>query len=164
MYSFGDYARHLERSLVIVKPELEVGLARVGEHTKVMAANYVGHELPEWAPLSEATVEGFRHPYGFWIEGKRELGFTGHESATDPLLRTGEMRESLDVSVEGLTQVVGSPDKVMLYQELGTHNALTGDIPPRPTISLAALRSLPYAGDVFGMLAMGLLAPGFKWR
>ncbi|MBV9984503.1 hypothetical protein [Bradyrhizobium sp.] len=148
MLSFGQYARHLERSLVIVKPELEIGLARVGEHTKVMAANYIGHELPEWKPLAPATVKE-----------KTELGYVGHVSATDPLLRTGANEQSIGVAVEGLTQAVGSPRKEFLYMEMGTDK-----VPPRPAIGLAAVRSLPYAGEVFGMLAMGLLAPGFRWR
>lgn len=162
MISFEDFAKHLEKSLVTVEPRLEIGLAVVGEHTKTMAAEYIGHELPEWAPLSEATLKGFRHPYGFWIKGKEELGFTGQESATDPLLRTGADRDSIAVSVEGLTQVVGSPSKIFLYQEMGTHNPVTGNIPPRPTISLAALRSLPYAADVFGEIAASLLNPTIK--
>jgi hypothetical protein len=51
---------------------------------------------------------------------------------------------------------------VFLYQEMGTHNPLTGDIPPRPTISLAALRSLPYAVEVFGKIAVAMLTPGMK--
>jgi hypothetical protein len=162
MISFEEFARHLETALVTVEPRLEVGLAAVGEHTKVMAAEYIGHELPEWKPLSEATLKGFRHPYGFWIKGKEELGYTGHDSATDPLLRTGADRDSIAVAVEGLTQVVGSPLKIFLYQEMGTHNAVTGNIPPRPSISLAALRSLPFAADVFGEIAVSLLTPGLK--
>ena len=46
------------------------------------AAEYVGHELPEWPPLAQATVDE-----------KTDLGYVGHVSATDPGLRTGEMRE-----------------------------------------------------------------------
>jgi hypothetical protein len=162
MMSFGEYAKFLERSIATTVPRLEVGLAALGEHTKTMAAEYIGHEMPEWAPLSEATLKGFEHPYGFWIKGKEELGFTGHESATDPLLRTGADRDSIAVSVDGLTQVVGSPSKIFLYQEIGTHNPLTGDIPPRPTISLAAKNSLPYAQEVFGEIAVSLLVPNYR--
>lgn len=162
MISFGEFAQHLERSIATIVPRLQAGLAEVGEHTKVMAAEYFGHEMPEWKPLSEATLYGFEHPYGFWIKGKYELGYTGHESATDPLLRTGATERSIEVAVEGLTQAVGSKSKILLFQELGTHNPLTGDIPPRPTVSLAALRSLPYAADVFGGIAASLLSPAYR--
>lgn len=146
MISFEQFARHLEQSLLTVEPRLEVGLAAVGEHTKVMAAEYIGNELPEWKPLADST-----------IAEKERLGYTGHVSATDPLLRTGANEKSIDVSVEGLTQAVGSPSKIFLYQEMGTHT-----IPPRPSISLAALNSLPYAKEVFGGIAVSLLVPGFK--
>jgi hypothetical protein len=162
MISFAEFARHLERSIVMAKPLIEVGLARLGEHTKTVAAEEFGHEMPMWEPLSEATLQGFRHPYGFWIKGKVELGYTGHISATDPLLRSGKTRDSLDVAVEGLTQAVGSPSKVMLWQEMGTFNSLTGNIPPRPAIAYAALHSLPYAAEVFGELAVSLLTPGLR--
>jgi hypothetical protein len=162
MISFAEFARHLERSIVMAKPLIEVGLARLGEHTKTVAAEEFGHEMPMWEPLSEATLSGFRHPYGFWIKGKVELGYTGHISATDPLLRSGKTRDSLEVAVEGLVQAVGSPSKVMLWQEIGTHNSLTGNIPPRPVLAHAALGSLPYAAEVFGELAVSLLTPGFR--
>jgi hypothetical protein len=160
MISLAEFARHLERAIATCEPMLDVGLAKVGEHTKAVAAEEFGHEMPMWEPLSQATVQGFRHPYGFWIKGKEELGYTGHISATDPLLRTGATERSIEVAVEGLTQAVGSPSKIMLWQELGTHNSLTGDIPPRPAIAIAAIASLPYAADVFGEIAVRLLTPG----
>lgn len=162
MIDFGDFAKFLENSARTCKPRLEIGLAKVGGHTQVMAAEYIGHDMPAWAPLSQATLQGFRHPHGFWIKGKIELGYTGHVSATDPLLRTGHLRDSIEVAVEGLTMAVGSKLKIALYQEMGTYNPLTGNIPPRPFIAPAALNSLPYAGEVFGTIAVSLLAPGAK--
>jgi hypothetical protein len=160
MISFKEFAEHLERAIEQSRPQIEIGLAKVGEHTRTMAAEYFGHEMPMWEPLSQATLKGFRHPYGFWIKGKQELGYTGHISATDPLLRTGATERSLGVKVEGLTMAVGSPSKIMLWQEMGTHNPITGDIPPRPVLGPAALASLPYAAEVFGELGVKLFTPG----
>jgi hypothetical protein len=162
MISLAEFAEHLERSLATAEPRLEVGLAAVGEHTKTVAAEEFGHELPMWEPLSYATLHGFRHPYGFWIKGKEELGYTGHISATDPLLRSGKTRDSIEVAVEGLTQAVGSASKVMLWQELGTHNSVTGGIPPRPVLAPAAIGSMPFAAEVFGEIAVSLLVPGYR--
>jgi hypothetical protein len=158
MISFKEFADHLGRAAAQCKPQLGVALAKVGEHTRTVAVEEFGHELFE--PLSSNTLYGFRHPYGFWIKGKVELGYTGHVSATDPLLRTGATARSIEVAVEGLTQAVGSASKIMLYQEMGTHNSLTGNIPPRPVIAKAAIGSLPFAKDVLGELAVNLLVPG----
>lgn len=146
MISIKEFSEHLERSLLTVEPRLEVGLAVVGEHTKVMAAEFIGHEMPEWKPLAESTVKE-----------KTKLGFVDHVSATDPLLRTGANERSIGVAVEGLTQAVGSPRKEFLYQEIGTSK-----MPARPSIALAAMNSLPFAEEVFGEVAMSLLDPTMK--
>lgn len=160
MISFAAFAQHLERATAQCVAQLEIGLAKLGEHTQTVAVEMFGHEMPMWEPLSANTLHGFRHPYGFWIKGKMELGYTGHISATDPLLRTGATERSIAVAVVGLTQAVGSPSKIMLYQEMGTHNSLTGNIPPRPVLAQAALGSLPYASDVFGDIGVKLMTPG----
>lgn len=160
MMSFAEFAAHLERAIALTKPTLEVGLAAVGEHTRTVADEYFGREMPMWEPLSQGTLHGFRHPYGFWIKGKVELGYTGHISATDPLVRTGATERSIEVAVEGLTQAVGSASKIMLWQEVGTHNSVTGGIPPRPVLGPAAIGALPFAHEVFGEIAVKLLTPG----
>jgi len=154
MISFGEFASMLERSAAELRPRLEIGLAKVGELTKTMAAEYIGHEMPEWPPLASSTVDE-----------KTRLGYVGHVSSTDPLLRTGEMRDSIELEVEGLAQAVGSKSKVALWQEVGTTpSAGHPGIPPRPFIGLAAQRSLPYAEDVFGEIAVRILAPADRVR
>ena len=82
MISFDQFARHLERALAQVKPRVEVGLAEIGAETKELAAEYIGHEMPQWAPLAEST-----------IAEKTRLGFTDQVSPTDPLLRKGLNRD-----------------------------------------------------------------------
>lgn len=157
--SFEQYAQFLERSArtsAVVKTR---ALSRVGDHAQNLAVHYIGHEMQEWAPLSDATMEGFMHPYGFWIKGKRELGYTGHESPTDPLLRTGHMRDSIRAEASDSQAVVGSDSQVAVWQELGTHNPLTGDIPPRPFLALSMRNSTDYAGEVFGEAAIEMLVP-----
>jgi len=146
MISLEQFGKALERAAAEVKPRLEIGLAKVGGLTQTLAAEYIGHELPQWPRLAERT-----------IEEKTRLGYVGHVSPTDPLLRTAANRDSISVAVEGLTQTVGSPRKEFLWQEMGTRK-----IPPRPAIAPAALASLPYAQDVFGEIAVSLLAPGSK--
>lgn len=160
MMSFGQFAAHLERALVELPVAVQGGLANVGEHAKTVAVEYIGREMPDWQPLSEATMQGFRHPLGFWVKGKVELGYTGQVSATDPLLRTGKLEHSISLSVEPMQVVVGSTDKVALWQELGTHNSMVGNIPPRPFLAPAMMGAGPFAGEVFGEIAVKLLTPG----
>ena len=159
MMGFGEYAAFLTRQAAACHTLLHAGLQEVGRLAQTMAVEYIGREMPEWAPLSDATLYGFRHPLGFWIPGKVSLGYTGQVSGTDPLLRTGKMRDSIEVDVTDLKLVLGSPYKVVLFQEMGTHNPLTGDIPPRPVLALAMKNSLEHAREVFGGIALAILVP-----
>lgn len=152
MISIEEFANHLELAAKSVRPRLEIALAKIGTSTQTVAAEYIGREMPEWAPLSEATLNGFRHPSGFWIPGKIELGFVGHVSATDPLLRTGANQESIGIEIEGLELIVGSPRKEFLWMEMGTKYA-----PPRPSIALAMQHGIEYSADVLGETAVKLL-------
>lgn len=159
MISFEQYAEFLKGSVRRVEGEKVRALARIGDHARVMAVEYFGHELPQWEELSSRTMYGFRHPYGFWIKGKEELGYTGQVSGTDPLLRTGKTRDSVRAESDASEMVLGSDENTMLWQEVGTHNPLTGDIPPRPVLALAMSRVRPYAEDVFYEAAVSLLVP-----
>lgn len=143
MMEFGELAKMLERSADRCRPALEADLVKIGGLTQAMAAEYIGHELPEWKPLAAST-----------IEQKRRLGFAGQVSATDPLLRTGALRDSIKVEHEGLEMAVGSALKEAAYQEVGTSR-----VPPRPYLALAAVRSLDYAGEKLGETAVSLLTP-----
>src|SRR5258707_11055252 len=108
-----QFEQALAAQITTVRPRLEVGLDKVGELASTMAAAYIGHYQGNWAPLAEST-----------IKEKAAAGF----AVPDPLLRTGEMQESIRHEVDPilLEMVVGSNDKTALYQELGTSR-----IPPR---------------------------------
>jgi hypothetical protein len=74
-----------------------------------------------WAPLAEAT------------QAERvNLGYT----PDDPLLREGDLRDSISREVGGLEAVVGSDSDIMVYQELGTDR-----IQPRAVLGPAAIRN-----------------------
>jgi HK97 gp10 family phage protein len=146
MMSFGDLAKHFERAAADVRPRLDVALAKIGEHAAIKAAEMIGHELPQWPPLAQSTVAE-----------KQQLGYVGHVSATDPLLRTGELRDSIRFEVEGLTVTVGSHEKIAAYHEFGTPR-----MPPRPFLAPAMLATFPYAEKVLEEAAVRLLTPGAK--
>lgn len=143
MISFEQYADFLAGSARRVEPVIHMGLARVGDHALSLAVEYVGHELPEWAPLSAG-----------YVTQKRREGFTGRISNTDPWLRTGETRDSLRAEVDGHEMVLGSPLDKALWNEVGTSRA-----PPRPLMALAVRNAMPYSADVFYEAAVVLLVP-----
>jgi len=145
--SFKQFAEKMERSAGESLTVIEGGVLTVTLAAAVMAKDLIGRENPEWAALAPST-----------IDEKARGGYLGRISATDPLYRTGEMRESIEGTVEGLTGVVGSTDKVALFQEMGTLRA-SGSVPPRPFLGLAMSRVYPVADRVFGLIGANLLSP-----
>jgi hypothetical protein len=156
MITLGEAAAWYRQAADTVEAELGALVVTVTATAVERAKGYIGHEQDEWAPLSGATIEGFRHAYGFWIPGKRELGYSPPDY--EPLLRSGQMRDSIEGVADGLTGIIGSADKVMLYQEMGTANALY-PIPPRPVLALALMNSVPDIVDGCGEVAVKILVP-----
>lgn len=109
--------RALSKAAAIVQSDAK---ARIG-HYQAEAGPF-----PAWDPLTDAT-----------IADKQRQGY----GVPDPLLRTGQMRESIDVSVSPDGFVVGSRDPIALYQELGTHGPNPAPdgyhVPPRPFLGPA---------------------------
>lgn len=136
MKSFGEFAKVLAKGAAELHTRLVVNLHEIGLHQQVIAAELIGHELPQWPPLADST-----------IKEKERLGYTGHVSATDPLLRTGENRDSIGFEVDPLEleQVTGSKRKEFLWMEMGTQGP--HPVPSRPSLAIAAVSSLPFAGD-----------------
>lgn len=66
-------------------------------------------------------------------------------SENDPLLRTGELRDSISREVHGHEAAIGSTSDVMVYQELGTDR-----IPPRPVLGPAAFKNKDRIEKVLG--------------
>ncbi|QEL18714.1 phage virion morphogenesis protein [Limnoglobus roseus] len=88
-----------------------------------------------WAELAESTLHG-GYANGIRFPGKIELGYATEEDHK-PLLRTGEMRDSIERKVTGNEGHVGSNSDIMVYQELGTAH-----IPPRSTLGGALVEKL----------------------
>jgi hypothetical protein len=139
MITTEQFEQALSASIKAIKPRLEIGLDKVGELASTMAAAYVGEYQEGWPVLAEAT-----------IKSKAAAGY----AVPDPLLRTGEMRDSIKHEVDPilLEVVVGSNDKRALFQELGTVH-----IPPRSFLGLALRNSLPFAAEIFGKIAVKVL-------
>lgn len=153
MKEFGSlraFSRHLQ-GLAATGPAVTNHLGHeAGEVVKAAAHAKFGEYQdgvggwPAWANLAERTVEE-----------RLRLGFT----PDDPLLRSGELRDSVTISQDGETTVVGSANSVMLWQETGTDRG----IPPRPVLGPAAFESRPKWSLA---IAAGVAAwvAGLNWR
>lgn len=142
--SLGEFGVYLLEAAAKEAVALELGLKKAAEHVEKVAKaefgeyqNAVG-SFPAWAELADAT-KADRVAKGF--------------GENDPLLRTGELRDSIDHRVAGLGAEIGSDDDVMVYQELGTEK-----MPPRPVLGPAAIRSEKAIQRILGEAAvLGIL-------
>jgi hypothetical protein len=126
-----------------------------------VSRGFIGHEIEGWAPLSPATMNGFYSPDAGWIKGKIELGYVNQISATDPLLRTGELRDSIGGEAEevgiGVRGIVGSTSDIAALQEMGTSR-----IPARPFLGPALMLAETKIAEDLGHLAIRALTPGSR--
>ncbi len=153
----GEMAVELLAMRVGVITELQHGLDKVLEKIEETAKGEFGEyqpnvgPFPAWAELAEATKADRAHQ-----------GFPENE----PLLRTGDLQDSIEHERDGFEGVVGSKADIMLYHELGTAN-----MPARPVLGPAAYRNKPaiekllcaavVAGMIGGTEAKALLAGSF---
>lgn len=147
MLTIGELALFLESRVVNARHGLVEITQHLMEHAAVEAKAVIGHELDQWPPLAAST-----------IAEKQRLGYVNQISPTDPLLRTGDMRESVDAAAEatsyGAKGVIGSRLKEALWQELGT-----AKIPSRPFLAGPIARIETKARHEIELYAMALLRP-----
>lgn len=126
--SLGALALHLVEAQAHMALSLHRGLERCAIAIENTAKSEFGKYQPavgpfqEWAPLAEST-----------IADKEDGGFSPPDN---PLLRTGEMRDSIDHEVHHLEAVVGATDEKMVFHEFGTSK-----MPARPVFGPAAFRN-----------------------
>lgn len=125
--SFGAFATHLAILAIETKVVKHAVLEEAAEEVQETAKGMIGfyHQDPHWEALADSTEAE-----------KARLGF----EPDAPLLRTGEMRESITtvVSLNGDFAVVGSDEQKMVWHELGTTK-----MPPRPVLGPAGRLSGP---------------------
>lgn len=108
------------------------------------------HAFFDWEPLADSTKAD-----------KERRGYVVN-SDYNPLLRTGELRDSIKHDFNPITHKLrlGSDDEIMMYQELGTKY-----IPPRSTLGLTLSQAFPLVSYTFGsMLAAWLEGRTFTPR
>lgn len=113
---------------------LEKAAELIEKEAKAEIGTYQGAAGPfaAWAELADATKDD-----------RAKQGFPENE----PLLRTGEMRDSIEHKVDGWAgeAAVGSDDDKAVWQELGTDK-----IPPRSFLGGAAFRKGPEVARILG--------------
>ena len=102
------------------------------------AKSAIGRDHELWAPLATST-----------IADKQAHGFP----TPKPLLRTGELRDSIEYTVHGLEGAVGSDLDIAVYQELGTSR-----IPPRSFLVSSAISSEGKIHRMAGATAVAALS------
>lgn len=121
---FGEHLAVMSVAIVHAEQKALETCARLVEKTaKEAIGEYqpaVG-PFPEWAPLADSTEYQ-----------KAQMGYP----ADAPLLREGDLRDSIQHEVHGNEAVIGSKSDIAAYQEFGT-----ATIPPRPFVGPAAFRN-----------------------
>jgi hypothetical protein len=145
--SMAQWCRELERQVATIKPAAALALNEIGEAVQERAKEKIGEyqgavpPFRAWAPLAESTILSKTHE--------------GYAPPDNPLLDTGEMRESISHEVAGLVLAVGSPSEIAKYQELGTVK-----MPPRSFLGASMMESLPVAEKVLGEAMKDVLSGG----
>lgn len=152
--SFGAFARHLGALAVegeAVTHELTAKSAEmIARDAKAKLGEYQDRSGPfnAWDELAESTKDD-----------RVNQGFPENE----PLLRTGDLRDSIDTQVRGNEAVVGSDSLIALWQETGTERNGLPHIPPRPFLGAAAFESKRKIAALCGNTVIAWLC-GLGWR
>ena len=144
--SLASLAVHVAGAALALEAAGHHGLEKCAQLIEKTAKDEIGEyqpqvgPFPEWSPLADATVAD-RVAKGY--------------AADEPLLRTGELRDSIKHEVHGLEAMVGSTSNIAAYQEFGT-----AKIPPRPFIGPAAFRNAEKIKRIVGAVALHTLEYG----
>lgn len=108
----------IERDVQAAGPKIVEQACKI---VQARARRTIGTNQEMWAPLAEST-----------IADKARRGY----ATPKPLLRTGEMKDSIQYTAKGLEGCVGSDLDRAYYQEMGTAH-----MPPRSFLRSAAIVS-----------------------
>lgn len=122
---------------VLTLAEMRRGLERCAVMVEQTAKREIGTyqdavgPFSAWPSLAESTQDE-----------RARLGYT----QDDPLLRTGDMRDTIEHETEQFRAVIGSKDDIAAYQEFGTDR-----IPPRPFMGPAVIHNQKRILQVLGL-------------
>ena len=153
-FSLVGFAAHL----TALKAEMAIETHEALEHAALLVETEAKAEI--------GTYQGAAGPFAAWAT---LAAFTQADRvakgypADEPLLRTGEMRDSIEHTIGVHEAEVGSNSDIAVYQELGTHGGgWGGPIPPRSFLGGAAFRKSHEIRDVCAIGAVQVLSGGGK--
>ncbi len=133
VFSLIGFSEHLLKAAAAIEIEAQVGLRVCAELVQKTAQSEIGEYqsavggFPAWAELRDAT-----------LADKEAKGY----AVPNPLLRTGDLRDSIQYEVTAFEAIIGSTSPIAMYQEFGTSSTGWGiGIAPRPFIGPAAYRN-----------------------
>ncbi len=144
--SLAEAAVLMAERAVVALVEAEAGLNQAAQLIKNDAKIRIGHyqdsagPFPEWAELADST-EAEKERLGYQLDA--------------PLLREGDLRDSIVTEQHGLEAVVGSKMAIAAYQEFGTDR-----IPPRPFLGPAAYERKDAIKAIIGKVTVNGLVNG----
>lgn len=147
--SFGSFARHLAVTAALGEEVTHHITERAAEIIQADAKKRIGEyqdgvgPFNSWAPLADAT-KADRAAQGF--------------PEDEPLLRTGDLRDSIEVTARGNEAVIGSVGDIALYQEVGTDK-----IPPRPFLGPAGYDSKLNISELAAKTVLAWIS-GIGWK
>jgi hypothetical protein len=146
--SLGAFGAHLlalhARDKIVEHEALEAACVQIENRAKEKFGEYQAQagQFDAWAPLAEST-----------IDDRISKGYT----PDDPLLRSGETRDSIEHKVVGNEGHVGSDSDILMWLELGTEK-----MPPRSTLGGAAFEEAPKIAEEIGMEFVSYLSGGHR--
>lgn len=139
-----QFAREMSSASASIATGLEESFRVIVKEIEETAKEEIGIYQPAygpfdaWSPLAESTkADRVRRGY----------------SEDGPLLRSGELRDSIQSEVLRLAAIVGTKSDIGLWQEVGTAH-----IPPRPFIGPAYVRKIDPLMESVGRV----ISCGFK--
>lgn len=140
IHSLISFVEKLAAAEIAIQAETHAALDEAAKVIQRDAKRRIGHyqdavgPFQDWADLTDET------------QAQRErMGFTPN----DPLLRTGELKDSIVREVEGNTAVIGSHLDKAEYMEFGTKR-----VPPRPFLGPASFANSEKVQELIGEAAV----------
>jgi phage gpG-like protein len=141
------FIAHLSAAAIAVRSHQHEALEKAARLVEAEAKREIGHyqgqagQFVHWAELADSTkADRVRQGY----------------AENEPLLREGDLRDSIAHVVRGNEAVIGSASEIAVYQELGTDK-----IPPRSFLGGALVRKSDQVAQILGEGAVkALVGPG----
>lgn len=155
-----DAIAKMETQLLTIAEESHLAMERAAVLVERAAKAEIGHyqdgagQFAGWRDLAPSTL----------VE-KEQLGYSPPDN---PLLREGDLRDSIEHTVHDWDYaVVGSNSDVALWQELGTHGPHPGadgyHVPPRSFLGIAGVRNAEKVAEIlWSATERTLVSPGAR--